>query len=85
MRAGASSGWYLSMMESVAKASGFSSKTPVKDLDEEQINLILNGNNNRSVTIRHRTRRGQNYSWDTNFEGVIPIPSLVRCSMMLLR
>ena len=72
MRAGSSSGWYLSMMDSVAKASGFSSRTPVKDLTEEQINLILNGNNNRSVTIRHRTRRGQNYSWDTNFEGVIP-------------
>lgn len=72
MRAGSSSGWYLSMMESVASANGFSSKTPVKDLPEEQINLILNGNNNQSVTIRHRTRRGQNYSWDTNFEGVIP-------------
>jgi len=72
MRAGSSSGWYLSMMDSVAKASGFSSRTPVKDLTEEQVNLILNGNNNRSVTIRHRTRRGQNYSWDTNFEGVIP-------------
>jgi excinuclease ABC subunit A len=72
MRAGSASGWYLSMMESVAKASGFSSRTPVKDLPEEQINLILNGNNNHSVTIRHRTRRGQSYSWDTNFEGVIP-------------
>lgn len=71
-RAGSSSGWYLSMMESVAKASGFSSRSPVKDLDDEQINLILNGNDNQSVTIRHRTRRGQNYSWDTNFEGVIP-------------
>jgi excinuclease ABC subunit A len=71
-RAGSSSGWYLSMMDSVAKASGFSSRTPVKDLTEEQVNLILNGNNNRSVTIRHRTKRGQNYSWDTNFEGVIP-------------
>jgi len=72
MRAGSASGWYLSMMESVAKASGFSAKTPVKDLPEAQINLILNGNNNHSVTMRHRTRRGQNYSWDTNFEGVIP-------------
>ena len=72
MRGGSSSSWYFSMMDSVAKASGFSSRTPVKDLEEEQIDLILNGNNNRSVTIRHRTRRGQNYSWDTNFEGVIP-------------
>ena len=70
-RAGSSSGWYLSMVESVATASGFSAKTPVKDLTEEQINVILLGNGNHSVTIRHRTRRGKTYSWNTNFEGVI--------------
>ena len=72
MRAGASGGWYLSMVESVAKANGFSEKTPVKDLAEEHLKLVLYGNNERRVTVRHRTRRGQTYSWDTNFEGVIP-------------
>jgi excinuclease ABC subunit A len=72
MRAGSSSGWYLSMMESVAKFHGFSAKTPVKDLADEHINLVLYGNENRSITIRHRTRHGQTYSWETNFEGVIP-------------
>ena len=59
------------MVESVATASGFSAKTPVKDLTEEQLNVILLGNGKRSVTIRHRTRRGKTYSWNTNFEGVI--------------
>ena len=72
MRAGASGAWYLSMVESVAKANGFSDKTPVKDLSEEHLKLVLYGNNERRVTVRHRTRRGQTYSWDTNFEGVIP-------------
>jgi excinuclease ABC subunit A len=71
-RAGSSSGWYLSMMESVAKAHGFSAGMPVKDLTREQINLVLYGNQNRTITVRHKTQQGRTYSWETNFEGVIP-------------
>ncbi|PKB71412.1 MAG: excinuclease ABC subunit A [SAR202 cluster bacterium Io17-Chloro-G6] len=71
-RGGPSSSWYISLMESVAQANGFSSKTPVKDLDQKHIDLILYGNDEKKVTVRHRTHRGQSYSWDTNFEGVIP-------------
>ena len=71
-RSGSSSGWYLSMMDSVAEANGFSARTPVKELTQEQVNLVLYGNKNSTVTIRHRTHRGRTYSWDTNFEGVIP-------------
>ena len=71
-RGGPSSSWYISLMESVAQANGFSSSTPVKDLDQKNIDLILYGNDSKKVTVRHRTRHGQTYSWDTNFEGVIP-------------
>lgn len=71
-RSGSSSGWYLSLMESVARAHGFSAKTPVKDLTKEQLNLILYGNKSKTVTIQHRTQQGRTYSWETNFEGVIP-------------
>ena len=71
-RGGPSSGWYISLMESVAKANGFSSKTPVKELAQEQIDLILYGNQTKKVTVSHRTHRGRTYSWDTTFEGVIP-------------
>jgi excinuclease ABC subunit A len=59
-------------MESVAQANGFSSTTPVKDLHQKHIDLILYGNDEKKVTVRHRTHRGQNYEWDTKFEGVIP-------------
>ena len=59
-------------MESVAQANGFSSTTPVKDLSQKHIDLILYGNDEKKVTVRHRTHRGQNYEWDTKFEGVIP-------------
>ena len=71
-RSGSSSGWYLSMMDSVAEANGFSARTPVRDLSPEQLDLILYGNKKSKVTIRHRTHRGRTYTWDTNFEGVIP-------------
>ena len=71
-RGGPSSSWYISLMESVAQANGFSSKTPVKELDQKYIDMILYGNDEKKVTVRHRTHRGQSYEWDTKFEGVIP-------------
>ena len=71
-RAGSSSSWYLSLLESVAKSHGFSAKTPVKDLSKEHLNLVLYGNKSKKVTIRHKTQQGRIYSWDTTFEGVIP-------------
>ena len=72
VRSGSSSGWYMSLVESVAKAYGFSSKVPVKDLPESALNLLLYGNNRESVTMRHKTRAGHDYTWETNFEGAIP-------------
>ena len=71
-RSGTSSSWYLSLLESVAQGHGFSAKTPVKDLSQEQLDLVLYGNKSQKVTIRHKTHRGRIYSWETTFEGVIP-------------
>ena len=62
----------MSLLESIASAHGFSAKVPVKDLPKESLDLVLYGNGTKKVTIRHRTNRGRTYSWDTNFEGVIP-------------
>ena len=71
VRAGSSSPWYLSLLESVARAHGFSSKVPVKELPQEAINIILYRSEDKSVTMRHTTQMGKVYSWETNFEGVI--------------
>ena len=71
-RGGPSSSWYVSILESIASANGFSAKVPVRELTNDQLDLILYGNGTKKVTIRHRTRRGRVYSWDTSFEGVIP-------------
>ena len=66
-----SSGWYLSLIESVAESHGFSAKTPVKDLSPEQLDIILYGNKSNKVTVSHRTHRGRIYRWETTFEGVV--------------
>ena len=71
-RGGASSSWYVSLLEAVAGSHGFSAKTPVRDLEPEHLHLVLYGNKSKKVTIRHKTQRGRTYSWDTTFEGVIP-------------
>ena len=72
VRAGTSSGWYRSLVESVAKAYGFSTRVPVKDLPDSALDLLLYGNKGEPVTMRHKTHSGHEYSWETNFEGVIP-------------
>ena len=72
VRVGTSGAWYISLMEAVAEANGFSAKVPVREMDPENVDLILYGNGQQKVTVSHRTHRGRTYSWDTNFEGVIP-------------
>ncbi|MEE9198676.1 MAG: excinuclease ABC subunit UvrA, partial [Dehalococcoidia bacterium] len=71
-RAGSSSPWYGSLLESVARSYNFSTKVPVRDLPDGALNLVLHGNKGESVTMRHTTHHGRVYSWETNFEGVIP-------------
>ena len=72
MRSGSSTGWYRSLIESVARAYGFSTKVPVKDLPEDALGILLYGNKGEPVTMRHLTHAGREYSWETSFEGVIP-------------
>ena len=71
-RSGSSSQWYTSLLESVAKAYGFSAKAPVRELGDDAIQIILYGNEGESLTMSHRTHAGRTYNWETNFEGVVP-------------
>jgi excinuclease ABC subunit A len=63
--------WYLYQVESLARANGFSLRTPVKDLSEEQVNLILYGEGGETRAYRNRFGRVRRYH--EGFEGVIPI------------
>ena len=70
-RAGSATRWYYSLINSVAHQYGFSTQVPVKDMDPEHINLLLYGTPAK-VTMRHRSRHGRDFEWETTFEGVIP-------------
>ncbi|MQF64586.1 excinuclease ABC subunit UvrA [SAR202 cluster bacterium AC-409-J13_OGT_754m] len=71
-RAGTASPWYASLIESLANIHNFSTNVPIKDLPVAIISLILYGNQGESIRMRHKTYHGRIYSWETNFEGVIP-------------
>ncbi len=70
-RAGAFMGYLGSILESLSEAYGFSLNVPFKELGKEHVDLILWGNDGRPLRMRHRTRKGKTYRWNTSFEGVI--------------
>jgi excinuclease ABC subunit A len=63
--------WYLYQVESLARANGFSLNTPVKNLSEEQLDLILYGEGGETRVYRNRFGRIRRYH--EGFEGVIPV------------
>ena len=71
VRTGPMSSWYYSQLDSLAAAYSFSTSVPVKRLSKEHVDLVLYGNKGKSIRMRHHTRRGKTYEWDTTFEGVV--------------
>jgi len=71
-RNGQLSTWYSSILESLAHRCGFSLSTPVKNLTESQLHLILYGNGGEMVLATYEDRYGRMRQYYTNFEGVIP-------------
>jgi len=62
--------WYLYQVESLARANGFSLKTPLKNLSKERLDLILYGEGGETRVYRNRFGRVRRYH--EGFEGVIP-------------
>jgi len=71
-RAATSEGYYQQLLESVAVHYGFSMNTPVGELNEEQLNIILYGSGSETVRLRYKSSAGRRRTYDTTFEGVIP-------------
>lgn len=70
IRPGWYSSWYFDQFESLARRYGFSLHTPVKELSEDNLNLILYGEGGESH--RYRSRFGRVREYFSGFEGVIP-------------
>jgi len=64
------SSWYFDQFESLARRHGFSLRTPVRELSEHQLKLILFGEEGEMV--RYRSRYGHVREYFSGYEGVIP-------------
>jgi excinuclease ABC subunit A len=71
-RNGQISTWYSSILQSLGRRYGFSLSTPVKDLSEESLHLILYGDGGELVPATYEDRYGRMRQYYTNFEGIIP-------------
>ena len=72
VRSGSSTGWYRSLIESVARAYGFSPRVPVKELPDWALNLLLYGNKGETVTMRHKTHMGRCIAGRPLLKGLFP-------------
>ena len=72
MRPGTAHGVHASMLNSLARAHDFEMSTPFRDLPESVQHLLLQGDRTTRFTMRHRTHRGREFTWQTTYEGVIP-------------
>jgi excinuclease ABC subunit A len=63
--------WYNKMLEQVAKKHGFSLHVPVKQLSDEHVDIILNGDPENSYSMNFSSDRFDG-EIKTSYEGVIP-------------
>ncbi len=70
-RAGSANPWFSSMLNALSKTYNFSTEIPFHKLPKKYKNIILYGSKGKLINIKHRTRKGRLYEWDTTFEGVI--------------
>ncbi len=62
--------WYFYSLEPLARRHGFSLDTPLNELDEHQLNLVLFGEGGE--VVKYRNRFGRIREQHDGFEGVIP-------------
>ncbi len=62
--------WYIWRVESLARTNGFSLDKPLKELSQEQIDLLLYGEGGETITYRNRFGRIRHIH--DGFEGIIP-------------
>jgi excinuclease ABC subunit A len=63
--------WYTRMLSAVADEYGFSVSTPVKDLNQKQLDIVLHGTGDKKISVE-RGGREFDYEFETTFEGVVP-------------
>ena len=63
--------WYQRLLEAVAEEHGFGVDTPIRDLTEEQLGVILYGSGDQKMRLRFTNDYGRTRHYDARFEGVV--------------
>ena len=63
--------WYRRLLAAVAEVSGFDADTPIRDLTEAQLNVILYGSGEEKLRLRFTNDHGRTRHYETRFEGVV--------------
>ena len=71
-RNGKNSPVYQSLLESISQHYNFSLDTPINNMNPEDLSLILFGNKNEKINIEYTNKKGNQYKWLSDYEGVIP-------------
>ncbi len=64
--------WFLQLLGTVGEIHGFDLNTPLKDLSDKQLNIILYGTAGQSYQVNYETAKISG-EFDSEFEGVINI------------
>ena len=64
-------GYSWQMIEALAKHAGFNVDEPISTLNEQQLDLLLNGTRGEEVRVEYIGRSGRRSTFSTPFEGVI--------------
>ncbi len=67
-----SDGYYARLLKAACEHFGIPMDVPVRELTEEQLNILLYGNREERIPLSYRHRRGGWRHYMTTFEGVIP-------------
>jgi excinuclease ABC subunit A len=65
--------WYRDVVAGLAQEHGFSIHRPVTELPERALQLVLYGNGNERIPVRHQSKKsGRVHEFRVRYEGVIP-------------
>jgi excinuclease ABC subunit A len=67
-----SESYFWQLVQAVAQRFGFSTEVPLRELTQEQIDLLLYGSGDQEITVRYKNHQGRIRNWATTYEGVIP-------------
>jgi excinuclease ABC subunit A len=64
-------GYHWQMVEAVAEHFDIDLDTPIEELPQEKLDLILYGTNGQEVKVRYVSREGRKSTYKSEFEGII--------------